>query len=888
MTDWNGERFEVYVEALIRVLIATLVLLFVTDERTAVTGFFDLPVTGGTATFEMLGLQPEERGQAIALMTRELFSQSASSLERAFAVRNFVAQLALPGKSQEIAAEATPITIAAPLTADHWRDALLLPDKADLFAALITNRPAMLVCAGAMAGDASLRSFLERDRGLLRWIVRTAPAAFWISARDLAFDKDRVIVPGGAAAEPIWEALVEIKVTRPADFVRALLIKDSGRLAWFYASIGAMTPERQAMVLGGGAIAAQIDETRALYGAFRSADSNWKLEEHPFLRGTTDPWIVSSQIAIKDGMVAQPSAQWFWETVFDRADINRRSAAAEHERQRADAAVLGDRTGPVKLSWLTREISGSSVKERRDRYEMVRFAQSVFPDVEGERGVDAMIALGGYRRYRAILLSIDRMAITAPRAFARMVEAAQHLDDELSGRDEKHAVVALQAALAILERSRVTGSIDVATAERLVLSLADVVEHPGDGKRELKIFPAITQWMLTTLIDALPPLVQSDQWTTARTAYESRLLQALAGHPEAATAQTLSWEGLNYRIDLFASEHQRLKRIREQLESPGLDAAIAADQPEKIADALLTLIYTPALGDPEGPALLGGDVAQRHNFGLVGPAGMRRDFVAWAVPREQVGDGSPWHLEGSILGLDITLARLALRRIADNEMPVAPTINLNDQLTFARTVMALRPSEMRDADRDRIVAAIARGRERVKAAGASLPAVLALATEAQLSSSVRQTLAWTLTRTPGVVPALFGLRDLLWLGKPELSPEALDRWGVYSESLTSRLTTAMPGPAPWEYFGGRPDGGLLATQTPDLILRLAEETARMKLPAQLVPGLLMYAAQDFWHDVDSRFPDDWPAMTRQALALSSSRVEDYVAALAGGGPLRPQ
>ncbi len=78
---------------MIRVLIATLVLLFVTDERTAVTGFFDLPVTGGTATFEMLGLQPEERGHAIALLAREMFAQSASAIERAVAVRNFVAQI---------------------------------------------------------------------------------------------------------------------------------------------------------------------------------------------------------------------------------------------------------------------------------------------------------------------------------------------------------------------------------------------------------------------------------------------------------------------------------------------------------------------------------------------------------------------------------------------------------------------------------------------------------------------------------------------------------------------------------------------------------------------------------------------------------------------------
>ena len=89
-------------------------------------------------------------------------------------------------------------------------------------------------------------------------------------------------------------------------------------------------------------------------------------------------------------------------------------------------------------------------------------------------------------------------------------------------------------------------------------------------------------------------------------------------------------------------------------------------------------------------------------------------------------------------------------------------------------------------------------------------------------------------------------------------------------------------------FGGRPDGGVMGTQTPDLILRLIQETARLKLPGRLVPSLLTFAAQDYWHDVSARFPDDWPAMTRQALALSPVRVEDYVAALAGDGPLRPQ
>jgi len=202
--------------------------------------------------------------------------------------------------------------------------------------------------------------------------------------------------------------------------------------------------------------------------------------------------------------------------------------------------------------------------------------------------------------------------------------------------------------------------------------------------------------------------------------------------------------------------------------------------------------------------------------------------------------------------------------------------------------MTINPRLLHDADRDLIVAAIARGRARVAAAGANLAQVLELATEAKLSHATTQTLPWTVTRSPDSIAALFGLRDLLWLGKPDLPQQTLDRWGIYSEVLESRAKTSMARPAPWENFGGRADGGLVATQSPDLVLRMAEETARLQLPAQLVPGLLMYAAQDYWHDVESRFPDDWPAMARQALALSPARVEDYVAALAGGGPLRPR
>lgn len=859
-----------------RLLLAALVLSGfwhaqtpgVADVTTPVPGFFDLPVTGGTATYQALGLAPEERGVALAILARELHGQGtdrgsiAGMLESAFGPPGSATPV-LPAGSQ-------PITIAAPLTADHWRDVLELRGRTELFPALLANRPALLVCAATLSGDASLRRLLDRDRGLLRWLVHNAPGAFLAAARGLRIENERIAVPGGIPAVPIWEAIAAEKVTRPAEFIRALVSRDSGRLAWLYGAVATMSPDRMAAVFGPGPAEAQIEQTRSMLDAFRTGDQNWRIEEHPFLRSVADAWMVTTQVGLSNGLVAAPNRRWLWEAVFDRDDLSRREASSV--RRTPDS--------PVTLNWLAAKIASSPPRERRERFESVRFAQLVFGAATDADATDLLITLVGYRRYHSLLVTLDRLDIRAPRTFARAVEAAQRIDDR-PGREQRLSLTAFQGALAIVERARVSRAISAATAEQLILSLADAVD------RDAPVVPAVAKWLTTALADALPRLVRPDRWTV-NTAYESQFLQALAGPAEEADLPVIEWEGLKYRLDLTAAEHQRVMEVRDQLDSPGLDAALAAGRPQPIADALMAIVYATALGDPAGPALLGADIITRHDFGLDAPAASRRQGMAWAPPRDQVGDGSAWRVEGSLLGLDLGLARLALRRLADNEMPVEPTINLNDQLTIARSILAINARDLTDADRDRIVAALARGRSRVESAGSDVTALLALAAEAHLSPAILATLPWTVSRSPQSNPALFALRDLLWLGKPELSQAALDRWGVYVEGLNGRLTTAMPPSAPWEDFGGRPEGGVMGTQTPDLILRLIQETARLKLPGRLVPSLLSFAAQDYWHDVSARFPDDWPAMTRQALALSSSRVEDYVAALAGNGPLRSQ
>lgn len=833
-------------------------------------GFFDLAVPGGQAGYESLGFAPEERGVALWLLARQLYGQGSTGAVPA--ARRLAATLddapGVPGPPG--------FTIAAPITASAWREALEPPAAGsprrgplppeDLFRAIVSSRAALLVAAGATEADASIREWLDHDRGLLRFLVRTAPGAFLLAAPALRLADGRIAAPGGPEAAPIWETLAGEQVSRPAAFLRTLVTKDAGRLAWFYGTLGAMPEDRLVALLP--PAPDRLEQARLLYSVFRDADANWRLEDHPYLRSMADPWLIVTHLGVREGRVAPPAQEWLWRAVFDRKDVTRNEVAA---------AARGP-SAPARAAWMAQQIALQSPRERRDRYEMVRFAQGVFGGARPEDDVELAVAIGGYRRFRAALLALDRMGLAGPRAYARVVEAARRAEDR-PGREQRDALVALQSALAIVARARWSHALDPPAAERLVLALADAVD------RDVPTTTAVAEWIRGPLMAALPRLGEPDRWT-GTTAYESTILQAMAGPAEEPSVPAFTWEGLTYDVDLAGWERERLARIRRGLESPGLDAALASGRAGALADALMALAYTPALGDPDGPALLGPDVASRHDFGFGAVMGSRREHLAWLPPRDRVGDGAPWHVEGALVGMELGLARLALRRLVEGELPDAPTINLNDEVTLARAAAAMNPRELADRDRDEVAAAIGRGRARVEAAGRDVPRLAALAAEARLSPAVRQTLPWLAARAPEAVPSLFALRDLLWLGFPALDEGALGRWGAYREPIDSRWRTAMPRPAPWDGYGGRPDGGVIATQSPDLTLRLVLETARLGVPAPLVPFLLQFATLDYWHDVKARFPDDYPALTRQAAALESTRVEDYVAALAANGPLR--
>ena len=137
---------------------------------------------------------------------------------------------------------------------------------------------------------------------------------------------------------------------------------------------------------------------------------------------------------------------------------------------------------------------------------------------------------------------------------------------------------------------------------------------------------------------------------------------------------------------------KRRSRARSRTRKPGGDRVLA--------DTLTSILYAASLGDPEGPALAGGNVALRHDLGAAGVMGPRCRVAA--ADRRALGQGLA-RVTGSLLGLDVALARLSLRRLDSSLMPPEPRTRLvgaADRVADRRLAEPAR-AQRRRARRDR-------------------------------------------------------------------------------------------------------------------------------------------------------------------------------------------
>jgi hypothetical protein len=893
----------------------------------------DIPIPGGTAAMaRALGLdRVPDRARFVAEMVRVAYDtregQNAATDARLAQFADYLKQ------PLQIPAETVPV----PLAVKSWSDALLKrPVTAStLFVAIMSDRRAALMAHGLAGVDDDTIAFLESHPAILTDVYQHAAGAFAAFADALRIREGRVVPPGGADGVRVWEAVLNEKVTRPDRFIRALYGASQGRVALVYATLAHLDPPRVRFALGSWMPdpARRVEQFKVLVRA-EAAHREWNCEIRPFARPSHDPSQLLARVRVTpDGAPAPPAARLFWQRAFDGADLPDDPAGLLRNMQAG---------GTVDAGWLAETAGASDVRVRPGRFDQLAFGQRVFAMAAEADLPNALVAVRALTRYRMLMLALDRMGVRTPAAYAAAARQAQRVS-ALDGRRRFVALAEFQSAIAIVGRLQRVRSLDTAAAEALVgalvaIPLTEAGDYGGAVARWIqeRLGPAL-KWPAGADADA--QLVRASAGVpvaaAARVEWEGRAYRIDFVGPEqrrlTRARERMGAPTLQLALDLervatkLSASSVSALESRQSIDAlkalvpaltandarpaieppPGLEApkttltaiadkvmqdrtAHAARPLLELSDALLahalaSFVYALDIGSPDGTALLGGDVSRRHDFGLGFRDPDRATRAAWAAPL-QVTEYGPWHVAGSLLGLDVGLASLALRRIDTDDLPEAPTLTIPDRETFINTVALIDPLDLTDAGRDAIVAAIARGRARVTALAKDAAAWDEAADEIEMDGWRRRAGRWAIANDATLVPSFLSLVELVYLGaSPADLP--LDRWGMDGGPGDACLCTEAPLPGRAAIVGGRPHMGLLAAEVADVNLRVAEVLGRRHLPAALARAVLAGAVQDYVDQVRPLHSSDWLTLVRSAQAIPEDRVEDYVAALTTDGPL---
>jgi hypothetical protein len=803
--------------------------------------------------------------------------------------------------------------ILLPLTPDLWREILGRPVPDDQLALeILRDRAAALLYTGLFSLDDETLGWLGQNRGLVADLYKNHPAIFGAFGRSIRVRGGRIDAPGGGQYDAVWEQLVDRPLSRPDAFVIRLLSRGNGRLAFFYDAMAHTDPARLRFAMAG-----RVDH---LYDVFTRPEEEWRPARRPFNRTAVDGALLFSTIVVDDnGRLIGPAWTKLWDDVFTGTCAASQLATPET----ADAA------------WLASRIVAPGVGRARERLRLLLFAQRVFPSPTPQIAMQIRDALCGLARAPALMLTLERLGARDPALYARAGAVARALPGASQDGDRRPRLAIIQSALALVALARQGRTISADTATALATGLV------GAAEASLKEgASSVVDWVYTTLV---PAFAKAAGLTADGTPVERILLAGASGVRAGATPPVVEWEGMKYNVDPAAARLANALRIRSRQPSLDLDASIAASRIARgrpapadeaafadalerwraggrenlgddedgnggshvtadsigakptveqadtlVADAFVSMMYALTVGPASSAAARASNVARRHALrGISSGTGPTSADVAWDIPYEEFGPNG-WMVRGSLLGLDVGLSRLSLRRQLDTGLPAAPNLNDNDRRTLADTVRLMAWTDMTDADRDALVAAISRGTERARALLAEPSTFAVLTAEAGMDETRRTVITAIASQDAGAAFDDLWLSELVRIGKPDIPTERLNAWGTAALPLEGGLAIRYPAVGDGCLLAGRPAIGMTAMTVPDPALRVAVALADMRLPAALAPDMLAYVTQLVIDEALTVNSDDRDAIAKAARAVTADRIVDIVAALTADGPLVPR
>jgi len=848
----------------------------------------------------------------------------------------------------EVPAETIPVPLTAKLWSEAIFQKSV--NDSEVFAAILSDRRAALLAHGLASLDDTTLGYLADHPVILTRVYDHGAAAFAAFADALRISDGRVVPPGGADGLRAWEAVLDEKVTRPEQFIHELFGAKQGRVALVYQTLAHLDPPHLRFALGSWMPdpAARVDQFKQLVTA-EGARDEWDVDIRPFVRPVHDPSLLLARVRVTPtGAPARPIARLFWHRAFESADLPDDPARRLRNMQEdgiidagwlaqnateGDMRIRGDRLDQLAFGQRAfaatpdAQLPDALLAVRSlDRYRMLMLTldrigvRNAAVYAAAARQAERLTSLGGQRGFTALAQFQSAIGLVARlvRVHSLLPAAAESLVSGIAAvapTDEGRYAGAMARWLERALVPALAGSPVSDVDAQLARSLSGPPDRDAvaktvswEGRSYAVDLVAPEQRRLARALEKMgaPPL---------RLALDLEHLAARISAPSASVADvresilvvktiavTLTPKdkkaavpvppGLDVpksRADVAAKvvdELTQVSRPKDLKRAARAAEALLELSDDVLAEAMLSIVYALDIGSPDGTTLLGGNVSRRHDFGLAIKDGEKRARTAWAAPARVTEAGVPWHVAGSVLGLDGALASLSLRRIDSGDLPQAPVLMMPDRETFTKTLAWMNPFELTDPHRDAIVAAIGRGRSRVAAIGADAAAWDRAAEEIRMDGWRRRAGRWALIHDAPLVPSFFSLVELMYLGGPP-ADLPLDEWGMASDVSDACACIEAPLPGRAAIVVGRPQLGLLAAEVADINLRVAEVLGARQLPANLAPGVLAAAIQDYIDAVRPMHASDWLTLVRAAQAISDDRLDDYVAALTADGPLAP-